>query len=92
MFRVRQHSCECRIYPYQLHARFSRIRQCNRAAGRRPNPPIEREVEEAAMPGRQPALARLRTAPGNSPSRIASCHQRHRDHRSTDQKALTFSL
>jgi len=39
--------------------------------------------EEAAMPG-QPARARarFRFSPGNSPSRIASCHQRHRNHRS----------
>ena len=35
------------------------------------------------MPG-QPSRthARFRISPGNSPSRIASCHRRHRKHRS----------
>jgi hypothetical protein len=35
------------------------------------------------MPG-QPARARAHCpiSPGNSPSRIANCHQRHRNHRS----------
>jgi hypothetical protein len=53
------------------------------AAGQRPHPLIERAVKEAAVPG-QPARARAHfpISPGNSPSRIASCHQRHRNHRS----------
>jgi hypothetical protein len=55
------------------------IEHCKRAVGQQPNPLIEREVEEAAMPGHRPALSRLPMSPGNSPSRIASCHQRHRD-------------
>jgi hypothetical protein len=40
------------------------------------------------MPG-QPARtrARFRMSPGNSPSRIASCHRRHRNHRSASQKS-----
>lgn len=55
------------------------IEHCKRAVGQQPNPLIEREVEEAAMPGHRPALSRFPMSPGNSPSRIASCHQRHRD-------------
>jgi hypothetical protein len=40
------------------------------------------------MPG-QPARtrARFRMSPGNSPSRIASCHRRHRNHRSASRKS-----
>src|SRR5579863_1819235 len=61
---------------------------------RQPNPLKEREVEEAAMPG-QPARARahFRMSSGNSPSRIASCHQRHRNHRSTSvERSNVFAL
>ena len=56
---------------------------CNLCGGQQPNPLREREVEEAAMPG-QPVRthARFRISPGNSPSRIASCHRRHRNRRS----------
>jgi hypothetical protein len=51
--------------------------------GQRTNPLIEQELEEAAMTG-QPAraCAHFPFAPGNSPSRIANCHQHHRNHRS----------
>jgi hypothetical protein len=31
--------------------------------------------------------ARFRMSPGNSPSRIASCHRRHRNHRSASRKS-----
>jgi hypothetical protein len=53
------------------------------AMGQRTNPLIEQELEEAAMTG-QPAraCAHFPFAPGNSPSRIANCHQHHRNHRS----------
>ena len=63
----------------------------NLCDGQRPNPLKKREVEEAAMP-RQPARtrARFRISSGNSPSRIASCHQRHRNRRSTNRKVLTY--
>jgi hypothetical protein len=44
------------------------------------------------MPGHGKALTRYQMSPGNSPSRIASCRQRHRNHRSTDLRVLTFSL
>jgi hypothetical protein len=53
----------------------------------------EREVEEAAMPG-QPVRTRARfpNVPGNSPSRIASCHQRHRNRRSASvEKSNVFA-
>jgi hypothetical protein len=50
--------------------------------GQRTIPLTEQELEQAAMPG-QPARARAHfpISPGNSPSRIANCHQRHRNHR-----------
>jgi hypothetical protein len=53
------------------------------AMGQRTNPLIEQELEEAAMPGQAArAHAHCPIAPGNSPSRIANCHQRHRNRRS----------
>jgi hypothetical protein len=44
------------------------------------------------MTGHGKALTRHQMSPGNSPSRVASCRQRHRNHRSTDLRGLTFSL
>jgi hypothetical protein len=43
-------------------------------------------------PDKSHALTRYQMSSGNSPSRIASCCQRHRNHRSTDLRSLTFSL
>ena len=54
-------------------------RLCNLCVGQRPIPLQERTVEEAAMPGQPVTHSRaFPISPGNSPSRIASCHQRHR--------------
>jgi len=75
---------ECHFYQYWLRKPILRIIFVRTlCGGQQPNPLQEREVEEAAMPG-QPARtrARFRISPGNSPSRIASCHRRHRNHRS----------
>ena len=43
-------------------------------------------------PDKRRALARYQMSSGNSPSRIASCRQRHRNHRSAKLRILTFSL
>jgi hypothetical protein len=74
---------ECHIYRYYCRSENSRgVTFLQPAMASGPTRPKEREVEEAAMPG-QPARARahFRISPGNSPSRIASCHRHHRNHR-----------
>ena len=81
---VRQHSPRAPLLPVQaVERRFRESLFLAFCDYRQPNPLKEQAVEEAAMPG-QPARARarFRFSPGNSPSRIASCHQRHRNHRS----------
>ena len=52
-----------------------------------------RKWRRPQCPG-QPARtrARIRIPPGNSPSRIASCHQRHRNHRLANLRVRTCSL
>jgi hypothetical protein len=74
---------ECHFYQHWPQNRNSENHvSAAPAAASGPTRSEERVVEEAAMPG-QPVRtrARFRISPGNSPSRIAGCHQRHRKHR-----------
>jgi hypothetical protein len=85
---VRQRSQECHFYQCRLQSRDSRRIKSAQPLRWPAAQPVQRAGEEAAMPG-QPARtrARFRMSPGNSPSRIASCHRRHRNHRSASQKS-----
>ena len=75
---------ECRFYLYALQNPIRRIAFRNLCGCQCPNPLIERIRKKAAMPGQSARTrAHYPIPPGNSPSRIASCHQRHRNHRST---------
>jgi hypothetical protein len=78
---------ECHFYQCWLSAVIRRIKSAQPLRWPAAQP-VQRAGEEAAMPG-QPARtrARFRMSPGNSPSRIASCHRRHRNHRSASRKS-----
>jgi hypothetical protein len=85
---------ECHFYQHWPQNRDSKNRSSAApAAASGPTRSEERVVEEAAMPG-QPVRTRARfpISPGNSPSRIAGCHQRHRKHRWQVLRFATFSL
>jgi hypothetical protein len=86
---------ERHIYQYWLRSADSRNRTCATSAvlSQQPNPFTEREVEEAAMPG-QPARARarFRMSLAIHPRELPVCHWRHRNHRSTSLRVLTYSL
>jgi hypothetical protein len=75
---------ERRSYQYWLQTAIRRIAFRNLCGG-----PADQPAPRAGSGGGRNARAtstRSRAfpiSPGNSPSRIASCHQRHRNHRST---------
>src|ERR1700733_11555934 len=92
---VRQRSRGVPHLPVLVGSVDSRNRPCATSAvvSQQPNPFTEREVEEAAMPG-QPARARarFRMSLAIRPRELPVCHWRHRNHRSTSLRVLTYSL
>lgn len=81
---VRQRSRECHFYRYDLQSRdsWNRVFATCATAGSPTRP------RAGSGGGRNARATSTRSrafpiSPGNSPSRIASCHQRHRNHRLT---------
>ena len=85
---------ECHIYQYWLHARRFGESQFTQPLRRLAFQPVPRTGSGGGRNARATGThsRAFPISPGNSPSRIASCHRRHRNHQLASFENATFSL